>query len=233
MESPTSIRSADDGLLLSASQRHLPQPSPAYSASNSSEGAGVAAGIDLDLDTPESPAPAGGSFVPSLFESFVPLPSAPRDDAPSERGVSLDASRSIDLSVGLHAAANGEAAAGLAPLAAGYLSDSQVPRPARSSDGAGVFRPVLNRSSTRTRAHGHAALKHALAREGTVAPGQPGRVRRVRDKIMNVELGQDDGSDEARPPRSFHPSTCLLPRRTRMRAVFASLGLARSPFTFC
>ena len=239
MESPTSIRSADDGMLLSASQRKIAlDASPAYSASGSSEAAGRAADVGSDVDAADDAAPAGGSFVPSLFDSFVPLPSTLDEVAPSERGVSLDASRSIDLGAGLAGAPDITDAAALTP-AAGYLSDSQVlPTGPRGGDGLEPYRPVLKRSATRPR--GHAALKHALAREGTVAPGQPGRVRRVRDKVMNVELGQDEASEEVRRPllpfpyhlctRRLCPRACTPPRGctslARTRAVALPPGTA-------
>lgn len=188
--SPTSVQSADDGLMQSASNRHLAAQrdlSPPYGSTASSDLPTVESGIN-DV----RPSNIGTPFE---FESVVPLsPQPPREDAYDI--LALDPSRSIDLVANLEQSttpAAPEPEPG--PTRDGYLSDNQIERAPWGNLEAEdpPFLPSLVRGRTRRR--GHAALKNALAKEGTIAPGQPGLVRRVRDKEMNVELF-DQYSDE-------------------------------------
>jgi hypothetical protein len=190
LPSPTSIQSADDALMQSASQRHLAahQELSPYGSSASSE--------VPPLEQDSNNARTSNISTPFEFESVVPFspPLEPREDGYDI--LALDPSRSIDLVANLEESTP-PPAAGLTQGSNrdGYLSDTQVERVAGSHLEEPPYLPGMMRGRPRRR--GRAALKNALAMEGTIAPGQPGLVRRVRDKEMNVELF-DQYSEEVR-----------------------------------
>lgn len=69
----------------------------------------------------------------------------------------------------------------------GYLSDSQIPGSARDVSSAVAWSRLLNKKQNKT-------MKHAIA-QGTVAPGQPSKVRRAKHKFLQVELDDLDSTD--------------------------------------
>lgn len=69
----------------------------------------------------------------------------------------------------------------------GYLSDSQIPGSVRDVSSAVARSRLLNKKQNRT-------MKHAIA-QGTVAPGQPSKVRRAKHKFLQVELDELDSTD--------------------------------------
>lgn len=69
----------------------------------------------------------------------------------------------------------------------GYLSDSHAPGTSRDVSSAVARSRLLNQKPNKT-------MKHAIA-QGTVAPGQPSKVRRAKHKFLQVELDELDSTD--------------------------------------
>jgi hypothetical protein len=161
------------------------------------------------LDGDESEAPRNESFVSSMYDSFAPATARlPLQETAPE------VTTSLDLALALRGQHVQQQAAEIATQS-GYLSDStlQLPRTRNSASTEHLYQPQGPRVKARKGAG--PALKHALANQGTIAPGQPGRVRRVKDKVLKVDL-RDQGSDEV---------CCSLPRGA---PALASESLVRS-----
>lgn len=69
----------------------------------------------------------------------------------------------------------------------GYLSDSQIPSASRDLSSAVARSRLVNKKPNKT-------MKHAIA-QGTVAPGQPSKVRRAKHKFLQVDLDELDSTD--------------------------------------
>ena len=152
-----------------------------------------------DGETPDR-GTRNGSFVTSMYDSFLPTRNPLQQVAVPEIpvGQSLD----IDLAMGLQPQPGPELAhlTHQSTSTPGYLSDSHLPRNSASTEH--LYQPPGERGRTRHRRAGP-ALRNALANQGTVAPGQPGRVRRV-NKVLTMHL-RDQGSDDVRIPSIAQP----------------------------
>eukprot|EP00892_Ulva_mutabilis_P004846 jgi/Ulvmu1/2733/UM014_0190.1 len=70
----------------------------------------------------------------------------------------------------------------------GYLSDSHIASASRDLSSAVTRSRLRNQKPNKT-------MKHAIA-QGTVAPGQPSKVRRAKHKFLQVDLDELDSTDD-------------------------------------